>query len=139
MEEFQIRRLVEKYRFELIQTHISWVLLGEDLVYKIKKPVDFGFLDYTTLERRRSFCEKEIELNRRLAEDIYLGVSRLTEKKGDISIDGDGKVIDYAVRMKRMPQDRMMDVLIENDEPALVVLRLISSIQMRILNRQRMA
>ena len=116
MEELQIRRVVEKYRFELIQTHISWVLLGEDLVYKIKKPVDFGFLDYTTLERRRSFCEKEIKLNRRLAEDIYLGVSKVTEKKGDISIDGDGKVIDYAVRMKRMPQDRMMDVLIENDE-----------------------
>ena len=116
MKESQIRELVERYRFELMETHISWVLLGEDIVYKIKKPVDFGFLDYTTLEKRRFYCEKEIELNRRLAEEVYLGVSEITEDNGNVTIDGSGTVIDYAVRMKRMPQDRMMDVLIENGE-----------------------
>ncbi len=116
MKEKQIQELVERYGFECVETHISWVLLGRDVVYKIKKPVDFGFLDYTTLEKRRFFCEKEIELNRRLAEEIYLGVSEITEDNGKVVIDGSGTVIDYAVRMKRMPQDRMMDVLIENGE-----------------------
>ena len=116
MEKSQIQELVERYGFELVETHISWVLLGEDTVYKIKKPVDFGFLDYTTLEKRRFYCEKEIELNRRLAEEIYLGVSEITEDNGSIAIDGSGTTIDYAVKMKRMPQDRMMDVLIENGQ-----------------------
>ncbi len=116
MEKLQIQRLIKRYGFEFTETHISWVLLGKNVVYKIKKPVDFGFLDYTTLEKRRFYCEKEIELNRRLAEEIYLGVSEITENNGDIKIDGDNKVIDYAVKMKRMPQNRMMDALIEKNE-----------------------
>ncbi len=114
MEKWQVQRLKNRYGFELIETHISWVLLGESLVYKIKKPVDFGFLDYTTLEKRKFYCEKEIELNSRLSKEIYLGVSSVVEKDGEIFIDEDGDIIDYAVKMKRMPQDRMMNVLIEN-------------------------
>jgi len=114
MEKWQIQRLKDRYDFELVETHISWVLLGESVVYKIKKPVDFGFLDYTTVEKRRFYCEKEVELNSRLSKEIYLGVSRVVERDGELLIDGDGDVIDYAVKMKRMPQDRMMNVLIEN-------------------------
>ncbi|AEA33554.1 AAA family ATPase [Hippea maritima] len=115
MEKNQIDVLIDRYGFEMVETHISWVLLGNELVYKIKKPVDFGFLDYTTIEKRLKFCQKEIELNKRLAEEIYLGVSMITDKNGDISIDGDGEVIDYAVKMKRMPQGRMMDVLLDEN------------------------
>ncbi|WP_022670554.1 AAA family ATPase [Hippea alviniae] len=115
MTEEQIDKLAKRYGFEIIQTHISWVLLGKSKVYKIKKPVDFGFLNYTTIDKRLEFCKKEVELNRRLAEEIYEGVSTINEENGELFIDGDGKVVDYAVRMKRMPQDRMMDVLIESD------------------------
>ncbi len=113
MEKWQVQRLKDKYGFELVQTHISWVLLGESVVYKIKKPVDFGFLDYTTLEKRKFYCEKEVELNSRLSKEIYLGVSSVVEKNGELFIDEDGDIVDYAVKMKRMPQDRMMNVLIE--------------------------
>ncbi len=116
MKESQVQELVKRYSFNLVETHISWVLIGEDVVYKIKKPVDFGFLDYTTLKKRQFYCNKEIELNRRLAREIYLGVSKITKDSESFTIDGDGKVVDYAVRMNRMPQDRMMDVLIENNQ-----------------------
>src|ERR1044072_8725271 len=61
-------------RVELVETHISWVFLTGDRVYKVKKPVDLGFLDFTTLERRRFFCEEEVRLNRRLTHEVYLGV-----------------------------------------------------------------
>lgn len=115
MNQKQIDKLAKKYGFEIIQTHISWVLLSEDKVYKIKKPVDFGFLDYTTIDKRLEFCKKEVELNRRLAEEIYEGISTINERDGELYIDEDGDVVDYAVRMKRMPQDRMMDVLIKNN------------------------
>ena len=64
----------------LEETHISRVLLTGDLVYKIKKPVELGFLDFTTLEKRRHFCHMEVELNRRLTRDIYLGVVSITKK-----------------------------------------------------------
>ncbi len=59
---------------ELIETHISWVLLAGDFAYKLKKPVDFGFLDFSTLDKRRFYCEEELRLNRRLAPDVYLEV-----------------------------------------------------------------
>ena len=57
------------------ETHISWVFFAPPFVYKVKKPVDFGFLDFSTLERRRHFCEREVQLNRRLCPDVYLGVT----------------------------------------------------------------
>ena len=62
------------YRFEVIETHISWVLLTGDYAYKIKKPVDFGFLDFSSLEKRHHFCQEELRLNRRLAPQLYLEV-----------------------------------------------------------------
>ena len=68
---------------EVHQTHISAVFLAGPLAYKIKKPVDLGFVDYSTLERRRHFCEEEVRLNRRLAPDVYLGVVPVTREGGD--------------------------------------------------------
>jgi uncharacterized protein len=94
---------------EMVQTHISVVLLGRHHVLKLKKPVDFGFLDYTTLEKRRRACEAEVDLNRRLCPDIYLAVQPVTEVDGEVHLSSEGRVIDYGVWMKRLPADRMLD------------------------------
>lgn len=97
---------------DLIQTHISYILITPVFVYKIKKPVNFGFLDFTTLEKRRFFCEQEVKLNRRLSPDIYLGVARIVKKDEGLFIYGDGRTVEYAVKMKRLPGERMMDRLL---------------------------
>jgi uncharacterized protein len=99
-------------RVELAQTQISYVLLADDCVYKIKKPVDMGFLDYSTLEKRLVLCRKEVELNRRLCPDVYLGVVSVTNDNGHYAIDGKGKIEEYAVKMRRLPQDAMLDALL---------------------------
>src|SRR4029453_15026750 len=78
---------------EMLQTHISVVLLSQRHALKLKKPVDFGFLDYTTLEKRCRACEAEISLNRRLCPDIYLGVQPVTEAEGQAQLSGEGRVI----------------------------------------------
>ncbi len=94
---------------DLVQTHISWVFLAGDLVFKVKKPVDYGFLDFTSLEKRRHFCGEEVRLNRRLCPDLYLGVEPLTlDGEGRVRMGGPGEPLDYAVKMKRMPSDGMM-------------------------------
>jgi len=110
-------------RVELVQTQISYVFLAGDCVYKIKKPVDMGFLDYTTLEKRLYYCRKEIELNRRLCADAYLGVVPITKEKGRFVIGGKGEAEEYAVKMRRLPQDAMMDVLLKKGKvtPEMVV------------------
>ncbi|MCW4045566.1 MAG: phosphotransferase [Candidatus Bathyarchaeota archaeon] len=100
---------------ELVQTHISFVFLTERFVYKVKKAVDFGFLDFTTLEKRRFFCEKELELNRRLCGDMYLEVVPIN-KVDTIRIKGAGKTVEYAVKMKRMPQETMLSRLLEENK-----------------------
>lgn len=100
-------------KVELVQTHISVVLLVGDKVYKIKKPVDFGFLDFTTLEKRKYFCEQEVVLNRRLCPEIYLGVVEIKGKEGRVFINQEqGEIIEYAVFMKRLPAEKMMDRLL---------------------------
>jgi hypothetical protein len=100
-------------RVECIETHISWVLLAGEFVYKVKKPLDLGFLDFTELERRRFYCDEELRLNRRTAPDLYLDVVAITGTKERPRIDGDGDPIEYAVRMRRfetrMGFDRMLD------------------------------
>ncbi len=88
---------------ELIETHISWVLLAGDTAWKIKKPVTLPFVDYGTLELRRRFCEEELRLNRRLAPSLYLGVTRITGTSSAPVLDGPGAVLEYAVRMRRFP------------------------------------
>jgi len=105
----------EPGRIELTQTHISFVFLTRNFVYKVKKAVDLGFLDFTTLEKRRFFCKKELELNRRLCEDMYLEVVPIN-KSNIIKIKGEGKPIEYAVKMKRMPQEKMMNKLLEENK-----------------------
>jgi hypothetical protein len=100
---------------ELRQTHISYVLLAGDTVYKLKKPLDFGFLDFSTLEKRRHFCEEEIRLNRRLCDETYLGVVPVVRSGAGVKIEADGEAIDYAVKMRRLPEDGMMHRLLERD------------------------
>ena len=100
---------------ELVQTHISFVFLTKKFVYKVKKAVNFGFLDFTTLEKRRFFCEKELELNRRLCGDMYLEVVPIN-KADAVKIKGAGETVEYAVKMKRMPQERMMSKLLEQNK-----------------------
>ncbi len=95
---------------DLVQTHISAIFFSGEHVYKVKKPVNFGFLDFTTLEKRRYYCQQEVDLNRRLAKEVYLGVVEVRFHQGRVSIgEGPGEVVEYAVKMKRLPQDCMMD------------------------------
>lgn len=87
----------------LIETHISWVLLTEASAYKLKKPLRLPFLDFTTLERRRHFCEEELRLNRRLAPSLYLDVVEVREDADGVRLEGPGAVAEVAVRMRRFP------------------------------------
>jgi aminoglycoside phosphotransferase family enzyme/predicted kinase len=101
---------------ELIQTHISYVALTGRFAYKIKKPVNFGFLDFSTLEKRKFFCEEEVRLNKRLCPEIYLGVVPITQKDNSFELNGKGKVIEYAVKMKEFPQEKIMTKLLEKEK-----------------------
>ncbi len=97
----------------VVETHISWVFLTDRHAFKLKKPVRFDFLDFSTAESRRVACEAEVELNRRLAADIYLGVVPITEdRRGRLSLGGHGKPVDWIVKMRRLPEDRALDRLI---------------------------
>ncbi len=98
---------------KFIETHISLLFLTGNHVYKVKKPVDFGFLDFTSLEKRKYFCEQEVKLNRRLSPDIYLGVAKITRDGDKILFDGRGEVEEYAVKMKQIPEELLMDKLLE--------------------------
>lgn len=92
-----------------IQTHISHIFITGDFVYKVKKPVDFGFLDFTTLEKRKYYCEEEVRLNQRLAPDVYLGVVPIYEDgTGNLTLHAGRSIVEYAVRMKRIPEEKML-------------------------------
>ena len=86
---------------QLIETHISWVILTGEYVYKVKKAVDFGFLDYSTLEKRAFFCREELRLNQRFAPHIYLDVIEISGSSTRPVLQGDGEPVEYAVRMKQ--------------------------------------
>jgi hypothetical protein len=92
-------------RIEIHQTHISVVALAGEYAYKVRKPVDLGFLDFTTLEKRLHDCREEIRLNRRLAPDVYLDVVPLVEADGHLSVGGAGPAVEYAVKMRRLPEE----------------------------------
>jgi aminoglycoside phosphotransferase family enzyme/predicted kinase len=92
---------------EYIQTHISSVFLTGDYAYKLKKPVDFGFLDFSTPELRRRFCEAEVELNRRLAPAVYLRVDPITLSEGRPTLGGTGEAVDWLVVMRQMDTERL--------------------------------
>lgn len=93
---------------KLHETHISWVILAGAYAYKIKKPVDLGFLDFTTRERRAVDCEDEVRLNRRLSPDVYLGIVSIVERHGTYYVGGAGRPVEPAVWMRRLPADGML-------------------------------
>ena len=109
---------------------MSFIILTGEYVYKIKKPVNLGYLDYTTLEKRHFFCHQELKLNRRLCPDVYLAVVPIVEEKGELRIEGRGQAIEYAVKMKQLPQDRMMDVLLPRGQ---VTLEMVARVAERLV------
>lgn len=121
MKELEIQQLMktkalpgESKHIELLETHISWVILNDDFAFKIKKPLQFSFLDFSTLEKRKFYCEQELELNRRLSQGIYLQVLPIRKKGSTISIgNSEGEVLDYCVQMKRMDNKKEMKTLLE--------------------------
>ena len=102
-------------RVETEETHMAWVFLTDRFAYKLKKPVRYDYLDFSTVEARRRDGLEEVRLNRRLAAGVYLGILPLTrEEEGDLALDGDGEVVDWLVRMRRLPSERMLDRAIED-------------------------
>ena len=101
---------------KFIETHISLLFLTGNHVYKVKKPVDFGFLDFTSLGKRKFFCEQEVKLNRRLSPTIYLGVVTITKEGNQIILDGKGELVEYAVKMRQIPEEFLMDKLLEKKQ-----------------------
>lgn len=98
----------------LIQTHISLIFVTDEFVYKVKKPVDFGFLDFTTLEKRRYYCEREVALNSRLSSGVYLGVEPITHDGRRHRIGGHlPEAVEYAVKMRRIPEEMLMKALLQ--------------------------
>lgn len=103
-------------RVDVMETHISTLFLTDRFVYKVKKPVDFGFLDFTTLSARRFFCEQEVYLNQRLSSDVYLKVLPVRERGGGFSLGDGGTIVEYAVKMRRLPEEKMMETLLRKGE-----------------------
>ncbi|MDX1666340.1 MAG: hypothetical protein R3350_03890, partial [Saprospiraceae bacterium] len=101
---------------KLIETHISWVLLTPRFAYKIKKPINYSFLDFSTMERRKYYCQRELELNRRLTEDIYLQLLEVHCQNDRCRIDGPGELVDHTLQMKRLDNDRQMDRMLVREE-----------------------
>jgi aminoglycoside phosphotransferase family enzyme len=102
-------------RIELLETHISWVVLTGEFAYKIKKPVELDFLDFGTLEKRRHYCEVELRLNKSWAPDLYLEVVPITQVGDVVRVGGDGTPVEYAVRMRQFEQSARLDHMIEQD------------------------
>ncbi len=99
-----------------IETHISWLFLTGDYAWKIKKPVDFGFLDFSTLALRRHFCEEELRLNRRTAPELYLQIDTLNGSPDQPHLNGPGPILDYALRMRRFDPEQAFDALLARGE-----------------------
>lgn len=102
-----------KAPIQLIQTHVSYVFLTGDYAYKVKKPVDFGFLNFSTLEARQHFCLEEIQMNRQNAPEIYLDVLPITQNNQQLALDGTGQAIEYVLKMREFPQDDLFISLFE--------------------------
>ncbi len=102
---------------ELVETHISWVIVCDRFVYKIKKPIQYSFLDFSTLELRKHYCHKEVELNQRFAKNVYLEVLPICQIQDSLAIGGTkGTILDYAVKMRKMNPEKQMDVLLTKDK-----------------------
>jgi hypothetical protein len=112
----------EVARLEVEESHISKVFLTGPFVYKVKKPVALGFLDFSTLEKRRFFCEREVFLNQRLSHGVYLEVVAVTREPDGCSLNGPGERLEYAVKMRQLPRETTMQELLRRGElePAMV-------------------
>jgi aminoglycoside phosphotransferase family enzyme len=103
------------YRVEAIETHMSWVFLTEAYAYKLKKPVCHELLDFSTVEARHHYCKEEVRLNRRLAAQVYIGIVALSiDANGHLHLGEDGTIIDWLVKMHRLPAQHMLDYAIKN-------------------------
>lgn len=101
----------------LIETHISWVIITRAYAFKIKKPMHYSFLDFSTLKKRKFYCNRELELNKSLAGDMYLDILPIRQVDHHLEIGGNqGMILDYAVRMKRMSIAKQMNVLLEKGQ-----------------------
>jgi uncharacterized protein len=113
----------------VIQTHISWVFIASPFVFKVKKPLNLGFLDFSTLEKRRHFCQRELELNRRLAPEIYLDVVPIYKTDSGFSFKADGQITEYAVKMRELPHGGFLsELLVKGLVGATEVSRVISTL-----------
>ncbi|MGF1514545.1 MAG: AAA family ATPase [Elainellaceae cyanobacterium] len=101
---------------QLVQTHISYVLLTGEYAYKVKKPLDFGFLNYSTLDLRQQFCHEELRLNQRGAAEIYLEVLPITQRGAQYQLGGEGEAVEYTVKMRQFPQDTLLRRYFERGE-----------------------
>jgi uncharacterized protein len=120
MNKEQVLRMKDECRFpdtchnsSFFETHISWIVLTDHLAFKIKRPVKLDFLDFSTLEKRKYFCHREIELNKRLAPDMYMGVKPITRSLSLEEPGEEDEIIDYAVQMRRMNNDKQMHTMLE--------------------------
>ncbi len=103
-------------KFEVFETHISYVVLTGEYVYKFKKPVNLGFLDFTTLEKRKHYCEEELRLNRRLAPEMYLAVVSVHGDPEHPVVEGEGPLLEYAVKMQQFDTTDRMDLVTARGE-----------------------
>ncbi|HLJ95752.1 MAG TPA: AAA family ATPase [Gemmataceae bacterium] len=111
---------------EVRHTHISVVFLAGPYAYKIKKPVQLGFLDFGTLERRHHFCEEEVRLNRRLASEVYLGVVPVTMSGKRLQMDGHGEPVEWAVKMQRLPEEATLEKRLGKGEVGIELIRILA-------------
>ena len=123
MKEAQVKQVIKNKAFpdkkikpRLVETHISWVILTSRYAFKIKKPLKYSFLDFSTVEQRKYYCERELELNSRLTKNMYLKVLPVTMEGDHVKIgNGNGEILDYAVMMKKLRADKQMDVLLKKN------------------------
>ncbi|MCX8077016.1 MAG: gluconokinase, partial [Aquificaceae bacterium] len=109
-----VDELSKKLNAVIVQTHTSWVLILDDVVYKIKKSVNFGFLDYSTLEKRLENCRREVELNRRLCSWVYEDVVPISLVNGEYVIEDGSNPVEYAVKMKKIPEERLLKNMLDS-------------------------
>lgn len=105
-----------KEPIKLIQTHISYVLLTGDYAYKVKKPVNFGFLDFSSLEKRQNFCQEELRLNQRGAAQLYLEVLPITLNGDEYHLQGENDVVEYVLKMQQFPDNALLSGMFERGE-----------------------
>ena len=115
-------------RIEVVETHISLIFLTESFAYKVKKTVDLGFLDFSTLEKRRYFCNEELRLNQRLCPEIYLSVVPVVQSGNSFFIDGEGVIVNYAVKMVRFDRTMELDRMLSYGELSTMHVDILSSL-----------